>query len=56
MPIERINCKWAKIAQIRALPKLPSQMEDLEPEEVREEIKRMEHREKVRRVKHKYAC
>jgi hypothetical protein len=56
MPIEQLNCKWAKIAQLKALPILPSQMEDLGPEKVREKISRMFHKEKVREAKHKYAC
>ena len=56
MPKEQTKCNWAKIAQIKALPKLPSQMEDLEPEKVREEISRMFHKEKVRGVKYKFAC
>jgi len=52
----QIKCKWAKIAQIRALPKIPNKMADMEPDEITETIKRMEHREKVRGLKYKYAC
>ena len=47
---------WATIAQLRALPKQPSPMADMEPEEVRKAIHRIGRREKVKSIKHKYAC
>jgi hypothetical protein len=47
---------WATIAQLRALPKQPSQMADMKPGKITEKIQRMKHKEKVRGVKYKYAC
>ncbi len=52
----QIKYKWASVAELRALPKLPANtIEEMTPGEFTEKLKRMEHKIKIARTKEKYS-
>lgn len=54
MPNEQIKCNWAKIVQLRKLPKIPVTVCAETPTAFTEKIKRMEHKIKIAKAKQKY--